>query len=147
MGLCWIIVLRLMPWLKTSFFMGLLMTYYIQWERKRLFGAKRELGGTMFLNKACTLYKGLLGMSGVLHVQSKLRCSKFSQMEDGCPQNINKSSWFSGLGAGLSPWSQGSNPCCIHDLFGLTVVALLSSSWTHNILYSKLLEGICQISM
>ncbi len=30
---------------------------------------------------------------------------------------MNKSSWFSGLGAGLSPWSHGFNPCCIHNFF------------------------------
>jgi uncharacterized membrane protein len=37
-------------------FMGLLITFCIQSERKRLFGAtveeKRELGGTKFINKA-----------------------------------------------------------------------------------------------
>ncbi len=43
---------------------------------------KRELGGTRFINKACILYKRLLGMSGVLQVQSKLRRSKFRQMEE-----------------------------------------------------------------
>jgi hypothetical protein len=31
--------------------------------------------------------------------------------------HINKSSWFSGLGAGPSPWSHRFNPCCIHVFF------------------------------
>ncbi len=35
MGTCWMIFLRL----EASFFVGLLITFYIQWERKRLFGA------------------------------------------------------------------------------------------------------------
>jgi hypothetical protein len=78
---------------------------------------KRELGGTRFINKACILYKRLLGTSGVIQVQSQRRRSKFSQIEEWCPQNINKSSWFSGLGAGLSPWSHRFNPCCIHLFF------------------------------
>ncbi len=66
--------------------MGLLITFYIKLERKRLFGATveeiQELGDTGFINKACILYKCLLGTSGVLQVQSKLRCSKLSQMEE-----------------------------------------------------------------
>jgi hypothetical protein len=57
--------------------MGSLITFYIQWERKHLFLGHCwriwELGGTRFMNKACILYKRLLGTSGVLHVQSKLR--------------------------------------------------------------------------
>jgi hypothetical protein len=52
------------------FFLGLLITFYIQRERKRFFGAtveeKRELGGTRFINNACILYKRLLGTSGVM---------------------------------------------------------------------------------
>jgi hypothetical protein len=47
---------------------------------------KQELGGTRFINKACILYKRLLGTSVVMQVQSKLRRSKFSQMEEWCPQ-------------------------------------------------------------
>ncbi len=43
---------------------------------------KPKLGGTRFINKACILYKCLLGTSGVIHVQSKLRRSKFIQMEE-----------------------------------------------------------------
>jgi hypothetical protein len=43
---------------------------------------KQELGGPMFINRACSLYKRLLGTSGVMHVKSKLRGSKFSQMEE-----------------------------------------------------------------
>jgi hypothetical protein len=44
---------------------------------------KRELGGPRFINnKACILHKRLLGTSGVMQVQSKLRRSKFSQMEE-----------------------------------------------------------------
>jgi hypothetical protein len=66
---------------------------------------KQELGGARFINKACILSKCLLGTSGVMQVHSKLRSSKFIQMEEWCPQYINKSSGFSGLGAGLSPWS------------------------------------------
>jgi hypothetical protein len=57
--------------------MGLLITFYVQRERELLSGAtfeeKRKLGGTRFINQACTLYKRLLGTSGVLQVQSKLR--------------------------------------------------------------------------
>jgi hypothetical protein len=50
--------------------MGLLITFYIQWQRQHLFGAtveekKQELCGTRFINKACILYKRLLGTSGV----------------------------------------------------------------------------------
>jgi hypothetical protein len=70
--------------------MGLLMSFYIQCERKRLFGStveeKQEIGGASFINQACLLYERLLGMSGVLQVQQKLRRSKFSQMEEWCPQ-------------------------------------------------------------
>ncbi len=84
-----------------------------------LWKIKRELGGTRFINKACMLYKRLLGTFGVMQVQSKLRRSKFSQMEEWCPQNINKFAWFSGLGAWLSPWSHGFNPCCIYVFFFL----------------------------
>jgi hypothetical protein len=47
---------------------------------------KRELGGTRLMNKACILHKRLLGTSGVMSVQSKLRCSKFNQMEEWCLQ-------------------------------------------------------------
>ncbi len=37
----------------------------------------------MFINKACSiLYKCLLGTSGVIQVQSKLRLTKFIQMEE-----------------------------------------------------------------
>ncbi len=128
--------------------MGLLITFYIQWQRQLFFGPqlkkKRELGGTRFINKACILYKRLLGTSGVIEVQSKLRRSKFIQMEEWCPQYINTSSWYSGLGAGLSPWSHGFTPCFIRIFFstGLTILALLTSSWTHNKLYSMLLAGI-----
>jgi hypothetical protein len=43
---------------------------------------KQELGGTGFINKACILYKRLLGTFAVLKVQSKFRRSKFSQMEE-----------------------------------------------------------------
>jgi hypothetical protein len=41
---------------------------------------RRELGGTWFINKACILYKRLLGKSAVLQVQLKLRLSQFSQI-------------------------------------------------------------------
>jgi hypothetical protein len=41
---------------------------------------KRELGGTRFINEACTPYKRVLGTSGVMQVQSKIRGSKFRQM-------------------------------------------------------------------
>ncbi len=49
---------------------------------------KRELGGTSFINMACILYKRLLGTSGVIQVQSKLRRSKFNKMGEGCPQYV-----------------------------------------------------------
>ncbi len=101
-------------------------------------GKKQELGGTRFINKACILYKCLLGTSVVLQVQSKSRHKSSAKWKNHA-LNINKSLWFSGLGAGLSPWSHGFNICCIRDFFsaGLTILALLSSSWTHNILYGR----------
>jgi hypothetical protein len=43
---------------------------------------KQELGGPRFINNACSLRKRLLGASGVMQVKSKLRGSKFSQMEE-----------------------------------------------------------------
>jgi hypothetical protein len=49
--------------------MGLRITFYIQGQRKHIFGAtvkeKWELGGTRFINKTRILYKRLLGTSGV----------------------------------------------------------------------------------
>ncbi len=74
-------------------FLGLLITFYIQWDRENVFLGlllknKHELDGTRFISKACILYKRLLGMSGVTQVQSKLRHSKFSQMEEWCPQYV-----------------------------------------------------------
>ncbi len=111
--LCWIIFLRL---IRHQFFMSLLITFHIQSFLGPLLKKKRELDGTRFINKACILYKRLLGTSGVLQVQSKLRRRKFRQLEE-CPHYINKSLWFSGLGAGLSPWSHRSNPYCIHIFF------------------------------
>ncbi len=81
------------------------------WWRK-----KQELGGHRFIKKACSLCKCLLGTFGMMKVMSKLRGSKFSQMEEWCPQYVWVL-WFSGLGAGLSHWSHGFNPCCIHNFF------------------------------
>jgi hypothetical protein len=108
--------------------MGSLITFYMRWERKRLFGAtveeNWEPGGPRFINKACIPNKRLLRTSGVMQVQSKVRHSTFSQMEEWCPQNINKSLWFSGLGVGLSPCSHRFNPCCINILFELFCVML-----------------------
>ncbi len=54
-----------------------------------------------------------------------------------------KSLWFSGLGAGFSSWSPGIIPGCIHNFFSARskILPLLSSSWSHNILYSILLAG------
>ncbi len=49
---------------------------------------KQKLGVTMLINKACILYKCLLGKSGVMKVQPKLRRSKLSQMEEWCPQYV-----------------------------------------------------------
>ncbi len=63
----------------------------------------RELGGPRFINKACILYKRLLGTCGVMQVQSKLRRSKFSQMNEQYALHMYKSTWFSCLGAGHSP--------------------------------------------
>jgi hypothetical protein len=75
--------------LETSFFYGSadhILHPVSEKAAKRLFGAtveeKQELGGTRFIYKACVLHKHLLGTSGVLQVQSKLRRSKFSQMEE-----------------------------------------------------------------
>ncbi len=63
----------------------------------------------------------------------RLQCCKFSQNSDLASSakwknhalNINKSLWFRGLGAGLSPWSHGFDPCCIHDYFLLDFQSLL----------------------
>jgi hypothetical protein len=59
-------------------------------SRKGVFGPllkkKQELGGARFINKACKIDKRLLGTFAVLQVQSKFRRSKFSQMEESCPQ-------------------------------------------------------------
>ncbi len=106
-------------------------------------------------NNACIPYKRLLGTSGVMQVWSKLRRSKFSQIEKRCPQNINKSLWFSGLGPGLSPWSHRFNPCFIDIFFLLDYPCCIDvlfywinkpcSSFillTRNKLYSILLAGI-----
>jgi hypothetical protein len=55
-------------------------------KKGRFFGPllkkKQEFGGTSFINKACIVYKDLLGTSAVLQVQSKSRRSKFSEMEE-----------------------------------------------------------------
>jgi hypothetical protein len=64
-------------------FLWVCWSHFISSEREKAFlgpllKKKRELGGTMFINKACILYKRLLGMQ----VQSKVRHSKFSQMEE-----------------------------------------------------------------
>ncbi len=49
--------------------MGLLITFYILWQRQHLFGPllkkKSELPGTRFIKKASILYTRLLGTSGV----------------------------------------------------------------------------------
>jgi hypothetical protein len=67
-------------------FYGFADHIYIQSQRHHLFlvtaEEKQDLGGTRFINKACILYKRLLGTSGVLQVQSALRRSKFIQMEE-----------------------------------------------------------------
>jgi hypothetical protein len=70
-------------------FYGFLITFYIQREQKAesaflgpLLKKNQELGGPRFINKACSLCKRLLGTSGVMQVKSKLRGSKFSQMEE-----------------------------------------------------------------
>jgi hypothetical protein len=68
--------------------MGLLITLFTASERESAFlgpplKKKEELCGTRFIKKkAYILYKRLLGTSGVLPVQSKLRHSKFSQIEE-----------------------------------------------------------------
>jgi hypothetical protein len=73
--------------LETSFFYGFADNILHPVREKtpfleQLLKKKRELGGTRLINKACILNKRLLGTSGVLQVQSKLSCSKFSQMEE-----------------------------------------------------------------
>jgi hypothetical protein len=77
--------------LETSFFYEFAVADHISLpvrEKERFFFGpllkkKQELGGTSrFINKACILYKRLLGTPGVLQVQAKLRCSKFRQMEE-----------------------------------------------------------------
>jgi hypothetical protein len=94
---------------------------------------KWELCGTRFI----------LGTSGVIQVQPKLRRSKFIHIEEWCPQYSNKPLRFSGLGTGFLPWSHRFNSCYIQFFStGWTILALLSSSWTHNKLYSMLLAGI-----
>ncbi len=63
----------------------------------------------------------------------RLQCCKLGQNSDVASSakwtnhaiNKNKSSWFSGFG--LSPWSHGFNPCCIHDFFFCWINNLCSS--------------------
>jgi hypothetical protein len=68
--------------------MGSLITFYsTSSERESAFlgpllKKNRELGGPRFINEACILYTRLLGTSGVMQVQSKLRRSKLRQMEE-----------------------------------------------------------------
>jgi hypothetical protein len=69
-----------------NFLMGLLITFTSS-ERESAFlepllKKKQELGGPRFIDKACSLCKRLLGTSGVMQVKSKLRASKFSEMEE-----------------------------------------------------------------
>jgi hypothetical protein len=102
-------------------FLWVCWSHFTSSERERvllgpLLKKKWELGGTRFINKACILHKNLLGTSGVMQVQSKLRRSKFSQMEEWGPK-YEQVLLFSGLGVGLSPWSHGLNHCCIHNFF------------------------------
>ncbi len=94
-------------------------SHFTYTERKRAFFGpllkeKQELGGTGFINKACILYKRL-----------QVQCCKLSKNSDVASSakwknhalNIDKSLWFSGLGAGLSPCSHGFNPWCINVFF------------------------------
>ncbi len=109
------------------FFTGLLIAFYIQWQIQHLFGATVEektrawwhqvhkQGFTNFYKLYKLLYKFLLGTSGVIQVQSKLRHSKFIQMEELCPQYINKSSWFSGWSFTL----KSQVPSLLHPYFFL----------------------------
>ncbi len=79
----------------------------------------------------------------------RLQCCKFSQKSDVASSvkwknyalnNINKSLWFSGVGAGLSPWSHGFNPCCIHFFFCWIINPYSSFILlNHDTVYSMLL--------
>jgi hypothetical protein len=70
--------LKLMAYLETSFLYGF-PDHILHPVREKtpflgpLLKKKRELGGTRFINKACILYKRLLGTSGMVQVQSKVK--------------------------------------------------------------------------
>jgi hypothetical protein len=100
------------------FFMGLLIAFNIQRETKRLFGATVEEKRRAWWHKVHK--KRLAYFTNVC--LGRLECCKFSQNSNVASSaklkndalNINKSSWFSGLGVSVSPGSHGFNPCCIH---------------------------------
>ncbi len=68
-------------------FLRVCWSHFTSSERESAFSQpllkkKQELGGRRFINKACSLCKRLLRMSGVMQVKPKLTVSKFSEMEE-----------------------------------------------------------------
>ncbi len=55
--------------------------------------------------------------------------------------DINKLSWLSSLGAGLSPWSQKLNPCCNHNFFFCWSISKISQKRKINHLPSYIVQG------
>ncbi len=116
--------------------MGLLITCYIHWERKRLFGATVEEQTRAWWHQVHKYGLHTLQITNVCLWSLEhggLEWCKFSQNSEVASSakwkndalNMHKSSWFSGLGAGFSPWSHGFNPCCFHNFILLDKQSLL----------------------